>query len=53
VRESGIQGRRGQVTSEHFDRREEAEQRLAHFRDMQIKRGYTIMFREGAQLDGD
>ncbi len=53
VRESGIQGTRGQVKSEHFERREEAERRLAHFRDMQIKRGYNIMFREGAQLDND
>ncbi len=53
VRESGVQGSRGQVTSEHFDQREEAEQRLIHFRDMQIKRGYRIVYREGAQLDSD
>lgn len=48
VRESGIQGTRGQVTKEHFDTREAAEQTLIKRRDMQLKRGYRVVFREGA-----
>jgi predicted DNA-binding WGR domain protein len=53
VRESGVQGARGQVTSEHFDLHEEAIKRLTHFRDMQIKRGYRIVFREGDQIEDE
>jgi predicted DNA-binding WGR domain protein len=53
VRESGVQGMRGQVKTEHFEQREEAERRLIHFRDQQSKRGYRVVFREGAQLDAD
>lgn len=48
VRESGIQGRRGQVTKEYFDNRENAENTLVKRRDAQLKRGYRIVFREGA-----
>jgi len=48
VRESGIQGTRGQVTKEHFDQREVAERTLIKRRDMQLKRGYRVVFREGA-----
>lgn len=48
VRESGIQGRRGQVTKEFFDNREDAENTLVKRRDMQLKRGYRVVFREGA-----
>ncbi|WP_029133197.1 WGR domain-containing protein [Sedimenticola selenatireducens] len=48
VRESGIQGTRGQVTKEHFDEREAAERTLIKRRDMQLKRGYRVVFREGA-----
>ena len=47
VRESGLQGRRGQVTKEYFEQREEAEQMLIRRRDMQLKRGYRVVFREG------
>lgn len=53
VRESGVQGMRGQVKTEHFAGRDEAERRLMHFRDQQAKRGYQVVFREGAQLDSD
>ncbi|MCW8882480.1 MAG: WGR domain-containing protein [Sedimenticola sp.] len=48
VRESGIQGTRGQVTKEHFEERDEAERILIKRRDMQLKRGYRVVFREGA-----
>ena len=47
VRESGLQGARGQVTKEYFTRREEAEQMLIRRRDMQLKRGYRVVYREG------
>ena len=51
VRESGVQGSRGQVTKEHFETREAAEQTLIKRRDMQLKRGYRVVFREGAPRD--
>lgn len=47
VRETGIQGTRGQVTKEHFEGREEAERTLIKRRDMQLKRGYRVVYREG------
>jgi predicted DNA-binding WGR domain protein len=47
VRESGVQGRSGQVKKEHFELREEAEKALTKWRDRQIKRGFRVMFREG------
>ena len=53
VRESGMQGTKGQVKTEHFSQRDEAERRLMQFRDQQAKRGYRVVFREGAQLESD
>ena len=50
IRESGVQGKRGTVTKEHFNQREEAEERLIKRRDMQARRGYRVVFREGAPL---
>ena len=47
VRESGVQGRSGQVKKEHYELREEAEKSLINWRDRQIKRGFRVMFREG------
>lgn len=47
VRESGLQGARGKVTKEYFTRREEAEQMLIRRRDMQLQRGYRVVYREG------
>ena len=47
VRESGVQGERGQVIKEHFEARDEAEKALIRWRDRQIKRGFQVMFREG------
>ena len=48
IRESGVQGRCGQVKNEHYELREEAEKSLIRWRDRQIKRGFRVMFREGA-----
>ena len=48
VRESGMQGRSGQIKKEHFEVREEAESSLIYWRDRQIKRGFRVMFREGS-----
>jgi predicted DNA-binding WGR domain protein len=48
VRESGFQGNRGQVKRSHFKERNEAEQAMARLRDMQAKRGYQVVFMEGA-----
>ncbi len=47
VRESGIQGGRGQVTREYYENLEDAEKSLIRRRDMQLRRGYRIVFREG------
>ncbi|MCP4993096.1 MAG: WGR domain-containing protein [Gammaproteobacteria bacterium] len=52
VRESGFQGSRGRVYREFFDQREEAEQALIKRRDMQLKRGYRVVFREGELQQG-
>ena len=48
VRESGIQGTKGRVTREYFREREAAERKMMQRRDMQIHRGYRVVFREGA-----
>ncbi len=47
VRESGLQGGKGKVTREFFQRREDAEKKLAQRRDSQLSRGYRIVYREG------
>ncbi|WP_093428484.1 WGR domain-containing protein [Thiohalospira halophila] len=49
VRESGPQGGRGQVRSEHFNTREEAEAALQRRRDDQAKRGYRVVFTRGEE----
>lgn len=48
VRESGFQGNRGQVKRSYFKQRGEAEHAMARLRDMQAKRGYQVVFMEGA-----
>ncbi len=48
VRESGFQGSRGQIKRSSFQTRDEAEQEMSRLRDMQTKRGYRVVFREGA-----
>ena len=47
VRESGIQGMRGQVKREFFEQREDAEEAMKQLREKQFKRGYLVVFREG------
>ena len=47
VRESGLQGKKGQVKSQYFETREAAEIAMERFRDNQIRRGYKVVFREG------
>ncbi|MEJ1298862.1 MAG: WGR domain-containing protein [Candidatus Sedimenticola sp. (ex Thyasira tokunagai)] len=47
VRESGVQGGRGQVTKEYFSDRDEAIQKLIKRRDSQLRRGFHTVFREG------
>ena len=51
VRESGVQGKRGQVTQEYFSDLEEAQHTLEKRRDMQLRRGFRVVFREGAGAD--
>ena len=48
VRESGIQGLRGQVKREYFEQREDAELAMGMQREKQTKKGYRIVFREGS-----
>ncbi len=51
VRESGFQGSRGQVKRSYFKHRNEAEQAMSRLRDMQAKRGYRVVFREGSSKE--
>lgn len=51
VRESGLQGKRGTVKRSFYETREEAEKAMERLRDMQLNRGYKIMFREGSPQD--
>ena len=48
IRESGVQGLRGQTRQQYFEQRSDAEQALIGWRDKQIKKGYRVVFREGA-----
>lgn len=48
VRESGFQGMKGQVKTEYFADREQAEAAFMRQRDKQALKGYRIVFREGA-----
>ncbi|MCB1761469.1 MAG: WGR domain-containing protein [Gammaproteobacteria bacterium] len=48
VRESGLQGAKGKVTREFFAEREAAERKMMQRRDMQLNRGYRVVFREGS-----
>lgn len=48
IRESGVQGQRGKVTQEYFKEWDEAESTLIRRRDMQLRRGYRVVFKEGA-----
>jgi predicted DNA-binding WGR domain protein len=47
VREWGQQGRSGRVKRDHFVDRETAESALLRVRDMQLKRGFKVVFMQG------
>jgi predicted DNA-binding WGR domain protein len=47
VRETGIQGLRGQVKKHYFETREDAEDAFGVLRDRQLKKGFHVVFREG------
>jgi len=49
IKESGYQGGRGRVKCEHHNNRGGAEEALVATRDAQIKRGYRVVFVQGAQ----
>ncbi len=48
VREWGRQGAGGRVKSEHFDTQEAAQTALLRVRDTQLKKGYRVVFVQGA-----
>lgn len=47
VKEWGFQGAAGRVQREHFASREEAAEAMMRNRDVQINRGYRVMFMQG------
>ena len=49
IKESGYQGSKGRVKQEHYMTREEAEVALTTQRDAQIKKGFRVVFIQGAQ----
>lgn len=46
IREQGDQGRSGRISKRYFPDREQAEAALLRFRDLQLKRGYQVVFME-------
>jgi predicted DNA-binding WGR domain protein len=50
VREWGNQGASGRVKREHFVSREDAQHALEDARDSQLRRGYQVVFVQGAQI---
>ncbi len=52
IRESGSQGARASVKSEQFLDLEGAQTALAKARDQQIKKGFRVMFSQGAEEPG-
>ncbi len=53
IRESGVQGTRGQSKKAYYKHRSEAEHALMRLRDNQLRRGYRVVFREGSPRDSD
>lgn len=49
VREWGAQGASGRVVREHFHTREAAQEAIIRSRDVQLKRGYRVMFMQGEE----
>lgn len=52
VKEWGHQGSPGRVKKEHYTSLDQAEQAFEESRDAQIKRGYRIVFAQGAPNPG-
>lgn len=50
VKEWGFQGSSGRMVREHFATLDDAQGALLASRDQQIKRGYRVMFTEGAGI---
>ena len=50
VREWGVQGARGRVKKEFFEEHDAAMDALLLARDAQVKRGFRVVFVEGAKL---
>ena len=48
IRESGSQGAAGRTRREHFPDFESAEAQLEKLRDAQLRRGYSVVFVQGA-----
>ncbi|MCB1736313.1 MAG: WGR domain-containing protein [Gammaproteobacteria bacterium] len=47
VRETGPQGRAGRVTKRHFQSQDDATEALTQERDLQIRKGFRVVFAEG------
>ncbi len=47
IKESGYQGSSGKITSEHHNTYDEAVNAMVKARDLQIGRGYRIVYSEG------
>lgn len=48
IREAGVQGARGRVTRDWFEQHEDAMDALIEQRDRQLRKGYRVVYREGA-----
>ena len=53
IRESGVQGSRGQSRKAYYKHRSEAEHALMKLRDTQLRRGYRVVFREGSPREAE
>lgn len=47
IKESGYQGSKGKVTTQHFENQEDALKTMLQLRDAQLKRGYRVVFVQG------
>ena len=50
VRESGYQGSAGRVIKKHFADRQEALAAMIKLRDLQLNKGYRVVFAQGDSL---
>ena len=47
VKETGYQGSKGKITTQHFPNQDEALNAMLNTRDAQLKRGYQVVFVQG------